>query len=98
MSTGQTHLSGNCMEVADLLGMVSSSSGLPVIDETGLTGKIIFDLRYRSTAPAAPGSTDASSLPPLALALEEQLGLKLESRRGPLDVLVIDSIQQPTEN
>jgi len=48
-----------------------------------------------------PGVVAAAGDPsvlPLAAALQEQLGLKLESRKGPIDVLVIDSIQQPTEN
>jgi uncharacterized protein (TIGR03435 family) len=42
--------------------------------------------------------SDPSELPALSTALNEQLGLKLESRRGPVDVLVIESVQQPTEN
>jgi uncharacterized protein (TIGR03435 family) len=77
--------------------MATLASGLPTLDATGLAGKLVFDLRYGSAVPAATGA-DEPSLPPFAVALEEQLGLKLETRRGPVDVLIIDSVQQPTEN
>jgi len=44
------------------------------------------------------GPSNDPNLPALSTALAEQLGLKLESRRGPVEVLVIDSVQRPTEN
>jgi uncharacterized protein (TIGR03435 family) len=74
----------------------------PVFDRTGLTGK--FDLHIES-APALPGPNADASLvpnpqadsgPSVFTALQEQLGLKLESTKGPVDVLVIDHAERPT--
>ena len=67
-----------------------------LIDKTGLKG--LYDIRLRWN-PLPTQSTDAVLDPPvLSTALEDQLGLKLESTRGPVEVLVIDSVQKPTEN
>ena len=48
--------------------------------------------------PGAPNTNAADPAPSLFTALQEQLGLRLESSRGPVQVLVIDSVQKPTEN
>jgi uncharacterized protein (TIGR03435 family) len=75
--------------------------GAPVIDETGLTGSFYYTIRSQFSVAArffGGARTDLDGLPALPTALEEQLGLRLESRRGPFQVLVIDSVQQPTEN
>jgi len=72
-----------------------------VVDRTGLTGKFDFELRWApdglrtSVGDAAPPANDA---PPIFIALQEQLGLKLEAQRGPVEFLVIDSVQHPTPN
>jgi uncharacterized protein (TIGR03435 family) len=50
------------------------------------------------SSPAAERPDTDPNLPSYSTALQEQLGLKLESTRGPVDVLVIDSVQQPSEN
>ena len=67
----------------------------PVVDQTGLTGKYDFKLRYtyneiRNTDPDAP--------PGLFTAVQQQLGLKPQPVKAPVDVLVIDQVQKPTEN
>jgi uncharacterized protein (TIGR03435 family) len=67
----------------------------PLIDQTGLTGKYDFSLNYtfdqmRVTDPNAP--------PGMFTAIQEQLGLKLQPVKAPVDVLVIDSVQKPSEN
>lgn len=74
-----------------------------VIDRTGLAGNWDLEVKYtpdRSQLP--PGIEPPSSIdwngPSLFTALEEQLGLKLRPARGPVEVLVIDSVQQPTPN
>src|SRR5688572_20533367 len=69
--------------------------GRPVIDQTGLTGRYDFDLAF---APLGASPADAPSdpaRPTIFIALEEQLGLKLQFTKAPLDVIVIDSIEQP---
>jgi uncharacterized protein (TIGR03435 family) len=68
-----------------------------VQNNTGLKGDYDFTLRYSpDDAPEAPSS---SSLPPsVFIAVQEQLGLKLESTKGQLDVIVIDHIERPSEN
>lgn len=65
----------------------------PVVDETGLTGHYDIDLSYE------PSDSSDSSLPDLFTAIREQLGLKLERAKAPIDYLVIDAIDRvPTEN
>ena len=66
----------------------------PVVDRTGLAGPHDFDLTFAFDAAVLAG-TDA---PPLMTALREQLGLRLESARAPVDVLVIERIEPPSEN
>jgi uncharacterized protein (TIGR03435 family) len=82
-------------------GLLTTLLGTPVIDATGLEGPFYYVL----TAQLPPrGSTlgrplsDSLGLPALSTALEEQLGLKVQSRKSALQVLVIDSVHQPTEN
>ena len=71
----------------------------PVVDQTSLSGR--FDVEYSyAPQPQPPGveSVFGPEAPQLLVALEEQLGLKLESRRMSVPVLVIDSIDRPSEN
>jgi uncharacterized protein (TIGR03435 family) len=66
-----------------------------IVDRTGLTGQYDFTLTYSERMPEE-GATDAP--PPLAQAVQEQLGLKLEPTKAPVEYIVIDRIEQPTEN
>jgi uncharacterized protein (TIGR03435 family) len=77
--------------------------GREVIDKTGFTGK--FDLRLDfalddsiAGLPFHKGPGDAEAGPSIFTAIQEQLGLKLESAKGPVEVLVIDRADRPTEN
>ena len=71
----------------------------PIVDRTGLTGTFDIELTFNPVRPGLPGRgeipvpADGTSL---FTALQEQLGLKLESSRGPLDVIVIESVERPT--
>jgi uncharacterized protein (TIGR03435 family) len=67
----------------------------PLIDKTGLQG--LYDITLRWT-PEPAENTRTSDFPTLFTALQEQLGLKLESGRGPVDMFVIDSVQSPSPN
>jgi uncharacterized protein (TIGR03435 family) len=78
----------------------------PVIDRTGLTGKFDIHFEYamneeeRQRFARATGRSleEIPSSPSIFTALQEQLGLKLESAKGPVEVLVIDSVSKPSEN
>jgi len=67
----------------------------PLIDKTGLQG--LYDVTLRWTLDPTE-STRASDFPALFTAIQEQLGLKLESSKAAVDMFVIDSIQRPSEN
>jgi uncharacterized protein (TIGR03435 family) len=71
----------------------------PVIDMTGLEGTYDIRLTFAPRGRSAIGSPAPPDMPELFTALQEQLGLRLESRRGPMALLVVDSaLRQPTEN
>ena len=78
---------------------LSGPAGRIVVDKTGLTGTFDLVVEY-SPDPAAPGPPPLadSNNPAIFTALEEQLGLKLQPQRGPIEVLVIDRVERPTEN
>ena len=82
---------------------------MPVVDQTGLTGRYDIDVTYTPDAfSAATLAQRGGTLPPgvevdpngpsIFRALEEQLGLKLEAKKLPVPVLVIDHIEMLTEN
>lgn len=76
-------------------------SGRILLDRTGLSGKYTFTLRWeRQNLSAVPGPSSEAGGPGPALftALEEQLGLRLESTKAPVDVLVVDHVEQPSPN
>lgn len=84
----------------DRLASALSQQGLGrvVLDNTGLAGRYDFKLTWAPDSVAAdPNSTDTSG-PSILTALSEQLGLKLEPQKGPVPVLVIDHIEEPSPN
>src|SRR5688572_24145033 len=99
VSTRASSMSGCSGGVSGLANTLSLDFylGRPVIDATALTGSLLYTVTARPVGPTTTAGNDPrySSLP---VALEEQLGLKLESRRAPFDVVVIDSIQRPSAN
>jgi uncharacterized protein (TIGR03435 family) len=74
---------------------LSNFVGRIVVDRTGLTG--YYDITLKWT-PDGSQTSDPNAPPDLFTALEEQLGLKLVATRAPVDVLVIDHVERPTEN
>jgi uncharacterized protein (TIGR03435 family) len=62
----------------------------PIIDLTGLTGLYDFHLEYAPDDPTGAAAADSSPLPDIYDAIEEQLGLHLESKKTPIDIIVID--------
>ena len=78
--------------------------GRTIVDHTGLAGYYDGDFEFTSEIaippppPGRPNPFDGRVFPSIFSVLPQQLGLRLESGRGPVDVLVIDSIERPTEN
>lgn len=91
---GQVTFAGNRMQA--LISVLSSALRSPVLDETGLEGLYAFSLEF--TDPRDPRPRQADSRPDIFTALQEQLGLKLEAKKGPVEILVIDHIERPSEN
>lgn len=105
MGSGSAAGSGRTM--ADLGPYLADLVSRPVIDKTGLTGMHDFSLKFAPESAGTPGilkllgmggpppAVDPNA-PSLAAALQEQLGLKLEGARGPVEVVVIDKFEKPT--
>jgi uncharacterized protein (TIGR03435 family) len=85
---------GSAVPVTQLVYVLSQSLDRPVIDKTNLKGLFDFRLEFAPVQLSAPGDPR----PSLFAALQEQLGLRLVSTRGLVDVVVVDSIQKPSEN
>jgi uncharacterized protein (TIGR03435 family) len=104
---GPGRLNAGGVPLSNLAQTLSPQVGRIVLDKTELTGNYDFELTYSfeglgSVFPGggpplvngAPAPVDPN-MPNLFTALQEQLGLKLDSQRGPVDVIVIDSVEQP---
>jgi len=88
-------------ELSSMLAIQPEVTGRMVVNKTGLTGKYDFMLKWTpdTGSSMANGSTSPdSSEPSLFTAIQEQLGLKLEAQKSPVDVIVIDSIETPSPN
>jgi uncharacterized protein (TIGR03435 family) len=112
-SGNPTRLSGTGVDMYDLALTLSNYSDRPVIDSTGLQGIFDIKLQWNPFGSAAPSADDTlrspaavakegsrpdlDSLPTLAGALD-QLGLKLESKKAPVEVIVIDHVERPSGN
>jgi uncharacterized protein (TIGR03435 family) len=86
---------------ADLAATLAIELGRTVVDKTGLSSRYDFTLKFMPDT-AQPQSSSASApgdLPPsIFTAIQEQLGLKLESGKGPVEILVIDHVERPSGN
>ena len=97
INAGATNMPG----LIAMLRNQSEIGGKPILDKTGFTDHFdIVNLRWAGLSTAAPADNGApdTDAPSLFTALEETLGLKLTPAKGPVEVLVIDSIDRPTEN
>ena len=86
--------------MATLANSLRTYAGREVVDRTGLTGEFDFELQFAAlpTTSAADGGVPVAPLDDAAsvfTALQEQLGLKLESTRGPVELMIIDSAERP---
>ncbi len=107
---GPSTLQGGGISMSQLADGLTNILGRPVIDKTGFTGTFDAHLEFsrEGTAPMGAAGFSTPGASPVALpdnngptiftALQEQLGLKLESQKGPADLLVIDHAEKPSEN
>jgi uncharacterized protein (TIGR03435 family) len=93
--------------LADFAGLLQGNVlDRPVVDQTGLSGRFDFTLmwtpdetQFGGRGGQAPPPPDGGTAPPdLFNAMQEQLGLKMESTKAPVDVLVIDHVEKPSAN
>ena len=93
--------------MADFSGLMQSTVlDRPVLDQTGITGRWDFTLKwtpddsqFAGFGARIPPPTDAANAPPnLYTAIQEQVGLKLEATKAPADVMVIDRVEKPSDN
>lgn len=87
---------GGRVAMAKLASGLSRTLGRTVVDETGLSGS--YDIELRWTPDDAQPAPDSAAPPSFFTAIQEQLGLRLESGRGPVEVLVVDRVERPTGN
>jgi uncharacterized protein (TIGR03435 family) len=91
---GERELMPNFAEVMSGMGM-----DRPILDATGLKGQYGFTLSWVFRIPGAPAPADIDTAPDLFAALQEQLGLKLEPARAPMELLVVDHAEKtPVQN
>ena len=83
------------VSMSDLALMLQPHVDRPVVDQTALKGRYDFKLQW--TVDEAQ-TTDADAPPGLFTAIQEQIGLKLEPVKAPVDVLVIDQVEKPSPN
>jgi uncharacterized protein (TIGR03435 family) len=94
MSRNETTATG--VSMVPLLHVLQMQLGRPVVDRTGLTGNYDFTLKF---APAqASTDSQADTGPSIFTAIQDQLGLKLEPVKAPVQVLVVDHIDHPSQN
>jgi len=99
---GPARFTAGSVPISTLVAMLAPALERVVIDRTDLDGRFDVTLDFAPERAPLPAATDvappASDKPSIFTALQEQLGLRLESGRGPVDVVVIDRIERPTED
>ena len=113
MHMGPGQLTAQGLPMSSVAQLLSQQLGRTVHDKTGLTGKYDFTLQWTpevggspmmkgpdagQQGPGGPPSPTDNGGPSIFTAIQEQLGLKLESQKGPVEVLIIDHVETPSEN
>ena len=107
MRMGRGELTAQGIGMEQVAHLLTQQTGRTVVDNTGLKGNYDFALHWTpdQSTPTLNGpgggpdsSTSSESGPSIFTAIQEQLGLKLESQKGPVEILVIDHVEKPSEN
>src|SRR5262245_9585736 len=95
-------MSARSITIEEFTRQLSPVLRRPIMNETGLAGQFDYDIIFSPEglggALVGPPPASISDAPSLETALRDDLGLRLEARRGPVDVLVVERIERPTEN
>jgi uncharacterized protein (TIGR03435 family) len=103
-------IKGGGVSMASLTNALGQRLGRSVVDKTGLTGEYQFVLNFTpdqlppggvappGQPPLVNGAPFDPNAPSLVTAIQEQLGLKLDAQRGPVEVVVVDSVERPIED
>jgi len=104
-STGKVRMAGQKITMENLAATLSRQLDRVIVDKTGLSGLFDANLEFAplpgqfgSQLGADAGASDPAAPASIFTALQEQLGLKLEAQKGPVDVLVIDHVEKPSPN
>jgi uncharacterized protein (TIGR03435 family) len=95
-------MTGGAITIREIAERLETAVSAPIVDRTGLAGVFDIDLEYTPSNELT--RVVDSTLEPNArgvsifTAVQEQLGLKLQPAQGPVEVLVIDSVERPTPN
>ncbi len=93
LNSNNTHFQGTSVSMQAFAGFLSRRLDRPVLDMTHLTGTYDFALDWASDTDDTPGGVS------LATAIQDQLGLKLELRKAPIEIVIVDKIEKlPTDN
>jgi len=108
LGVGRGSITARSTTFANVAIALSRLLGRPVVDETQLSGNYEFKLHYDQSSVGLPfpeprQDSDATAQPDatepsIFTAVQEQLGLKLESTKGPVEVLIIDRVEKPSKN
>jgi uncharacterized protein (TIGR03435 family) len=88
----KVNFTGTKLSMAVFASFLSRDLNRPVIDKTGIKGEFDINLEW------SRDETSTSSAPSIFTAVQESLGLRLESSKGPVETIVVDSIDKPSEN
>ena len=107
MRPGKATMNASGMTMTQLVEMLANQVDRPIVDGTGLTGKYDFtlefapEMRNMPSMPMMAGGgpvTEGESAPSLFTAVQEQLGLKMQDAKDPVEMLIIDHMEKPDAN
>ena len=96
ISSGSRYLNAQGVTIAMIAQELAQDVGRVVMDKTGIEGRFDVDLKWTPDDEATAGNADAA--PSIYTAVQEQVGLRLDAEKGPVEVLVVDRLEGPSEN
>jgi uncharacterized protein (TIGR03435 family) len=92
---GTSALTGRGVSTAQLTETLAAELGTLVLDKTGMAGKYYFGFKFLSVGNSPADDVEGSTI---FTALQDELGLRLEKQKGPVEILVVDHFEKPSEN